>query len=38
MKYRIYGSSQSIAKDLTFSIDEGDEIGITNYFINAYIT
>ena len=30
MKYRIYELSQVIAKDLTFSIDGGEEISIIN--------
>ena len=38
MKYRIYKLSRVIAKDLTFSIDGGEEIGITDYFMNAYNT
>ena len=38
MKYKIYGLSQIIAKDSTFSIDGGDKIGITNYFMNTYNT
>ena len=35
-KYRMNGLSQAMEKDLTFSINGGEEIGIINYFKNTY--